>query len=84
MSEHRPPGLPAAPDHEHADPQSPGTGHGAGHRWMMVLCCIPMIAIAVWLVMAGVAGAGAVLIALVCLGLMALMMVGMGHGSGHR
>lgn len=64
--------------------EPPGTGHGAGHRWMMVLCCIPMIAIAVWLVVAGVAGAGAVLIALVCLGLMALMMVGMGHGSGHR
>lgn len=83
MSEHRPSQLPAEPD-QNADPHPPGTGRRGGHWWMMVGLCIPMIAIAVWLVVAGVAGAGAVVIALVCLGMMALMMFGMGHGSGHR
>lgn len=50
---------------------------------MMIVCCIPMIAVAVGLVVTGVAGAGAALIALGCLAMMALMMVGMGHGNRH-
>jgi hypothetical protein len=48
-------------------------GHGA-HRWMMIACCIPMLVIVGVLVATGVAGAGAILYAVVCLAMMALMM----------
>lgn len=77
---------------EHTSPQvdraeaatdQPASHGGSSHRWMMIVCCIPMIAIAVGLVATGVAGAGAVLIALACLAMMAMMMVGMGHGDRH-
>lgn len=84
MSEHRRAEPPVAGGEEDlGTSQHPGHG-GGGHRWMMVVCCIPMIALAVWLVVAGVAGSGVVLVALLCLGLMGLMMLGMGHGEGHR
>ncbi|MHB1849076.1 MAG: hypothetical protein ACYCVO_08710 [Acidimicrobiales bacterium] len=60
-------------------------GHG-GHGWMMVACCIPMLAVAIGLVAAGVVSAGFLLVALGCTAMMALMMRGMdhgGHGSPH-
>lgn len=67
-------------DHAESAPGQPATPSGGrSHRWMMIACCIPMIAIAVGLVATGVAGAGAVLIALACLAMMAMMMVGMGR-----
>ncbi|MDA8302452.1 MAG: hypothetical protein M0005_13155 [Actinomycetota bacterium] len=53
-----------------------------GHGWMMIACCIPMIAIAVALVTTGVAGAGFILVALACTAMMAAMHLDMGHG-GH-
>ncbi len=59
--------------------------HG-GHRWMMIACCIPMIAIFVALWLAGVIPASFLIIAFACTAMMALMMGGMGHGgsaSGH-
>lgn len=56
-------------------------GHG-GHRWMMLACCVPMIAIALVLVVTGVAGAGVIFAAVLCTLMMALMMRGMGDG-GH-
>ena len=63
------------PDHAHG-------GH-AGHKWMMLACCVPMLVIAVALVASGTAGAGAIVIALGCTLMMALMMGGMGgHGHG--
>lgn len=58
----------------------PHTGHGrfgGGHSWMMIVCCIPMMVIAVVLVATGVVGVGFVLVALVCVAVMALMMRGM-------
>ena len=55
-------------------------GHGA-HRWMMMVCCIPMLVIAGALVLSGVANGGAIIFALACTAMMALMMVGMGHGG---
>lgn len=58
-------------------------GHGT-HRWMMIVCCIPMLLIAVALVLTGVANAGAVVFALACFAMMAVMMAGMGHGSGDK
>jgi hypothetical protein len=60
-----------------------GTQHG-GHRWMMLACCIPMLLVVVALVLTGVASAGAILYALVCVAMMAVMMAGMGHSSGHN
>ncbi|MHB1612774.1 MAG: hypothetical protein ACYCYA_00395 [Actinomycetes bacterium] len=53
---------------------------------MMVACCIPMLAVAIGLVAAGVVSAGFLLVALGCTAMMALMMRGMdhgGHGSPH-
>lgn len=56
-------------------------GHG-GHSWMMIACCIPMLAIAVALVASGVASPGLLLGAGACALLMAFMMRGMDHGAG--
>jgi hypothetical protein len=56
------------------------TGHlGGGHRWMMVACCVPMLAIAIVLVATGVVGVGFIFIALLCTAMMALMHGGMSH-----
>ncbi|MEU0114352.1 hypothetical protein ABZ137_11620 [Streptomyces bobili] len=57
-------------------------GHHGGHGWMMIACCIPMIAIAVVLVATGVADIGFIFVAIACTAMMAVMMRGMG-GSGH-
>lgn len=48
---------------------------------MMIICCVPMLLIAVVLVVSGVANAGAIVFALVCTAMMAVMMAGMGHGK---
>ena len=60
--------------------------HDAGHRshgWMMIACCIPMLAIAGVLVATGVLSAGFLLLAVGCTAMMALMMRGMDHTRGH-
>jgi len=67
-------------DHDHTD-RGPHGGHG-GHGWMMVACCIPMLAVALALVASGVVSAGFLLIALGCTAMMALMMRGMSHSGG--
>ena len=61
-------------------PDKPG-GH-RGHNWMMIACCIPMLAIAVALVATGVVGPGFLLVALLCTAMMAMMMGGMGGMDG--
>ena len=48
-------------------------GHGA-HRWMMIASCIPMLLVLGALVVSGAAGAGIIMVAVVCLAMMALMM----------
>lgn len=66
---------------------NPHTGHGthAGrHRWMMLICCIPMGAIVVLLVVSGAAGSGALLFALGCVAMMAAMMFLMPGGHDHK
>lgn len=63
------------PEHQGGDG---GNQHGGGHsHWMMIACCIPMLAIAVVLVATGVVGAGFLIVALACTAMMALMMRGM-------
>ncbi|MDA3644322.1 hypothetical protein LZ318_31080 [Saccharopolyspora indica] len=61
----------------------PGTGgkHRGWWHWTMIVCCIPMLAIAIALVATGVVNAGFVLIAAGCVLMMILMMWGMTGGS---
>ena len=57
-------------------------GAPRGHsRWLMIACCVPMIAIAVAIVASG-AGVGFLVVAVMCTMMMALMMGSMSHGSG--
>ncbi len=56
------------------------SGH-SGHSWMMIACCIPMLAIAIALAATGVVGYGFILIAVMCTAMMAMMMRGMSHGD---
>ena len=70
----------------HAGQEPDGGAHGAhgGHGLMMIVCCIPMLAIAGLLFLTGVAGSGIIVSALLCTAMMAAMMFAMpgGHG-GH-
>jgi hypothetical protein len=63
--------------------QSKHGGHG-GHGWMMMVCCVPMLAIAVALVATGAASPSFILVAVMCTVMMAMMMGGMSHGGDHR
>ena len=54
------------------------TGHG-GHGWMMIVCCIPMLIIAIALAAAGVVSSGFIVYALVCTAMMGGMMYAMNH-----
>ena len=57
-------------------------GHGrGGHGWMMIACCIPMLAIAGVLVATGVVSPAFLVVAVGCTLMMALMMRGMGRGG---
>ncbi len=68
---------PQVHDHEQQEPAKRG-----GHRWMMILMCLPLVGIGVWQWLSG-AGIGALLGGLMCFGMMAVMHLGMG-GSSHR
>ena len=61
-------------------------GHGAhgAHRWMMLICCIPMVAIVIALIASGTAGSGVLLWALGCVAMMAAMMFMMPGGHDHK
>ncbi len=68
----------------HGDTQTnhaPHAGKHGGHGWMMIACCIPMLAIAVALVVAGVISPSFIVLALACTAMMAFMMRGMGHSA---
>ena len=65
-------------DHQHSDSEHERS-HG-GHRWMMIACCIPMLIVVAALVVSGAAGTGAIIYAVVCLGMMWLMMRAMPGG----
>lgn len=71
--------------HDH-DPQThPEVPQGAskhgGHRWMMLLMCLPLVAIGLWQFATG-GGWVALIGGLACFGMMAVMHLGM--GSSHR
>lgn len=63
-----------------SSPQRAQGGHG-GHSWMMIACCIPMLAIAIALVATGVASPGFLFAAIACTAMMAMMMNGMSGGD---
>ena len=50
----------------------------------MWLMCLPMLALVGILLLTGAVGAGGVLYALACVGMMAAMMLWMNHGGGPR
>lgn len=53
----------------------PPAAHAAWrHRLLMLVCCIPMLIVVIALVASGVAGAGAIIFALLCVAMMAVMM----------
>ena len=60
----------------------PEEGATARHSWMMIACCVPMLAVAVALVLTGVVSPGFLVVALVCTAMMAMMMRGGGHSGG--
>ena len=66
--------------HTHHDGSSQRGGH-AGHGWMMMICCIPMLVIAIVLVATGVAGPGFIFAAIMCTAMMAMMMSMMSGGQ---
>lgn len=73
-------------EHEHqASPEAEHAGHpsGGGHSWVMIVCCIPMLAIALVLVATGVVSVAFLIFAVACTLMMALMMRGSDH-STHR
>ncbi|HET7278965.1 MAG TPA: hypothetical protein VFJ22_12870 [Dermatophilaceae bacterium] len=53
------------------------------HRLLMIACCIPMLVLVIALVASGAAGSGALLFALICIGLMGLMMFMIPGGRDH-
>ena len=67
------------------DNQPSHDAHGgmthAGHGWMMIACCIPMLVIAVTLVATRVVGVGLIFGAIMCTVMMAMMMAMMTGGS---
>jgi len=67
------------------DAQPHGGHRHGGHGWMMIACCIPMLAIAIVLAATGVVGYGFIAIAVMCTVMMAMMGHGMSHGdSGQK
>lgn len=60
-----------------------GRNHRA-HRWVMILCCMPMLLVALVLVATDTVEAGTLLVVIGCSLMMVLMMGGMGHDDRRR
>ena len=71
---------PTAPDDLAGRPTAQG-GHGGhgGHGLVMMLMCVPMLLIAGLLVATGVAGAGVLVFAVLCMAMMFMMPGGHSH-----
>ncbi len=65
------------------DDEGAKKGKGGHSRWMMIACCVPMLAIAVVIAASG-AGYGFLVIAVMCTAMMAMMMGGMSPGGRSR
>lgn len=68
-----------------AETPEPGTetapGRHAGHHWMHLLMCAPMLLVVGYLVLTGRAGGGSIFYAVGCMVMMGVMMAMMNHGS---
>jgi len=73
-----------APNHERDTTTAPPMTKHGGHGWMMMICCVPMVAIAIALVAAGAVSPSFLFAAGACVAMMAVMMRGMDHGGGHN
>ena len=62
--------------------RDPKRDRRAGHSWMMIACCIPMLVIAIVLVATGIATVGVIFAAVMCTAMMAMMMRGMSDSGG--
>lgn len=71
-------GRPATED-RHA-----GQGAHGGHGLMMMICCVPMVVVAVALVATGTVGSSIIVPVLVCAAMMAAMMLAMPGGHGGK
>ena len=74
--------LRAVEPHDGADQEGPAQagGHRPGHHWLMIACCIPMLAIAGAIALSG-AGLGFFVAAVACTAMMAAMMGAMSDGD---
>ena len=61
-----------------------GLGAHGGHGLMMLICCVPMLVIALVLVATGVVGSSIIVTALLCTAMMAVMMFAMSGRPGHK
>ena len=69
--------------HQPGGPEQGRARHG-GHGWMMIACCIPMLAIAIVLVATGAVSPVFLVAAVGCTLMMAMMMGGMSHGGDDK
>ena len=85
MREHDPHLRPV--ERAHADDEESheqgGVRRGLGHHWLMIACCIPMLAIAGAIALSG-AGFGFFVIAVACTAMMGAMMGAMSGGDERR
>jgi len=64
------------------DPHKPGKTPGGGkHDWLMIACCVPMLAVAVILFATGVLSGGFMIAAVACTVMMAIMMRSMNNND---
>jgi cytosine/uracil/thiamine/allantoin permease len=70
------------PDTNPIKPDQQNGRHG-GHGWMMMICCVPMLVIAIALVATGVASSGFIFAAVACTAMMFMMMRMMGGMGGN-
>ena len=62
--------------------QDAGQRGKGGHGWMMMICCVPMLVIAIVLVATGVASSSFIFTAIACTAMMFMMMRMMGGMGG--
>jgi hypothetical protein len=73
------------PRNQTRDPHKPGkTPRSGGPDWLMIACCVPMLAVAAILFATGVLSGGFLIAAVACTVMMAIMMRGMNDDDSHR
>ena len=61
-----------------------GDHGGHSHGWMMTICCIPILVVAIALAATGVVGSGLIFAAIMCTLMMAMMMRMMSGGGEQK